>query len=296
LARVPNLVNTVHGFYATPDDPAARRIPVLALERLAARLSDLELYQSEEDLEWVRRMRLVARDRSAYLGNGVDLSVFNPSLYPPGRLRALRRELGIPEDAVVVGTVARLVAEKGYRQLFSAARAVRAVLPDVRVLAIGAADPEKTDALSQAEIEQVRGIVTFTGWRQDIPSLLALMDVFVLASWREGLPRSAIEAAALGKPLILTDIRGCREVARDGVEGLRVPPRDAVALAAAIELLAKDRNLRERMGAAARARALERFDERKVTDLIVTHYRSLLARGGGPRIALRETNAPLVPR
>jgi glycosyltransferase involved in cell wall biosynthesis len=280
MAGVPCVVNTVHGLYATPDDSVARRATVLALERLAARFSDLELYQSEEDLDWAGRRRLVAPDRSVLLGNGVDLSKFDPSLIPAQSLATLRRELGIPDDAFVAGTVARLVAEKGYRELFAAAAMVRAAVPRVRVLAVGPSDPAKADAIGRAEIERARGSVIFAGWREDIPSLLALMDVFVLPSWREGLPRSAIEAAAMGKPLILTDIRGCREVARHGVEGLIVPPRDPVRLAEAIELLAKDRALGERMGAAARARALERFDERKVTDLIVARYRSLLARNG----------------
>ncbi len=95
------------------------------------------------------------------------------------------------------------------------------------------------------------------------------MDVFVLPSWREGLPRSAIEAAASGLPLVLTDIRGCREVARDGIEGFLVPVRDPRSLAGAIIRLLDDPELRTRMGAAARARAEERFDERRVTATVV---------------------------
>src|SRR5207244_8498796 len=110
--------------------------------------------------------------------------------------------------------------------LFAAAAKIRASMPNFRLLAVGPADPHKADAIPEAELERARETVVFTGEREDVPSLLALMDVFVLPSWREGLPRSAIEAAAMGKPLVLTNIRGCREVARDGVEGLLVPPRD----------------------------------------------------------------------
>jgi glycosyltransferase involved in cell wall biosynthesis len=276
LAGVPRVVNTVHGLYATPEDHPTRRIPVVALERLAARFSDLELYQSGEDLDWARRLRLVAPRKSALLGNGVDLSRFDPALVPVERVRALRREFGIPRDAVVVGTVARLVVEKGYRELVAAAGRVRVVHPGVRFLAVGPADPDKHDALDPRELDPTGEDVTFVGWRDDTRDLLALMDVFVLASWREGLPRSAIEAAAMAKPLVLTDIRGCREVARHGIEGLLVPPRDADRLAEAIEQLAEDPETRGRMGRAARARALDRFDERTVTDMIVERYRSLL--------------------
>jgi glycosyltransferase involved in cell wall biosynthesis len=280
LAGVPCVVNTVHGFYAAPDDRLAKRIPVLALERLAVRFSDLELYVSEEDIEWSRRMRLVSPNRSFLVRNGVNLSTFDPSSVSEDRLAELRRELGIPENAVIVGTVARLVVEKGYRELFAAAATLHTVLPDVRFLSVGPADPDKADALNQRELDRVLGSFIFTGLRQDIPSLLAVMDIFVLASWREGLPQAAIEAAAMGKPLVLTDIRGCREVVRHEVEGLLVPPRDPVRLAEGIGRLVEDPDLRKKMGAAARARAIERFDQGKIIDVIVSQYRSLLARKG----------------
>jgi glycosyltransferase involved in cell wall biosynthesis len=296
VAGVPRVVHTHHGLYATRDDPPMKRIPVMAVERLAARFSDLELFQSAEDLDWVRRIHLVAPDRSELLGNGVDVSRFDPSSVPVERVASLRAELGIATNSLVVGTVARLVVEKGYRELFTAAARIRAAFPDVSFLAVGPSDPEKEDALSAREIEQARKNVIFTGWRTDAPLLLALMDVFVLPSWREGVPRSAIEAAAMAKPLILTDIRGCREVARDGVEGLLVPPRDPTRLASAIERLVRDPVMRARMGAAARARALERFDERNVMDLIVARYRSLLGTNGRTRWPRQLRSRPPVSR
>jgi ribosomal protein S18 acetylase RimI-like enzyme len=210
----------------------------------------------------------------------VDLSRFDPSAVSAERSAALRAELGIPAEALVVGTVGRLVAEKGYLDLFAAARRVRADEPGVRLLVVGGADPEKSDRVPEAVIERERDVVTFAGWREEVPDLLSLMDVFVLASHREGLPRSAIEAAAMGKPLVLTDIRGCREVVRQGVEGMLVPPGDPGRLAGAILALVRDPALREKMGAAARARAVEVFDERAVTDRLVAAYERLLRRKG----------------
>jgi glycosyltransferase involved in cell wall biosynthesis/ribosomal protein S18 acetylase RimI-like enzyme len=280
IAGVPCVVNTVHGYYASPQDPWRRQFPVLEMERLAARFSDLELFQSEEDQRWARRERIVGPLQGAYLGNGTDLSRFDPQAVDRERVKAIRRELGIPQSAIVVGTMGRLVAEKGYPQFFEAARVVRDAVPRARFVVIGGGDPEKADRITPEEVERAREDVVFTGWRDDVPELLALMDVFVLASWREGMPRSAIEAAAMGKPLVLTDIRGCREVARDGVEGLLVPPRLAVPLANAIHRLASDAKLRRRLGAAARTRASERFDERQVCDKVVGHYRRLLTAKG----------------
>jgi lipopolysaccharide/colanic/teichoic acid biosynthesis glycosyltransferase len=277
LAGTPFVLNTVHGFYATPDDVLVKRSVVLALEALAASFSDLELFQSEEDLRWARRRRVVRRDKSELLGNGVDLSRFDPAVAPSGAAE-LRRELGLPDDTPVVGAVGRLVAEKGYRELFAAARAVRADMPDVRFVVLGDPDLEKADAITRDEIEAASHDVAFLGWRTDVRDVMALMDVFVLPSWREGVPRSAIEAAALGKGLVLTDIRGCREVARDGIEGLLIPPRRPDALAAAITRLLRDAGLRERLGRAARARMVERFDERRVVETIVARYHEFLGR------------------
>lgn len=280
MARVPCTVNTVHGLYATPDDAFMKRVAVLGLEGLAARLSDLELYQSEEDLAWARRVGVVPSVKSALLGNGTDLAEYGPASVPAERLAALREELGIPEGAAVVGTVGRLVAEKGYHDLLEAARLVRARLPSVHFLAVGPADPAKPDAIREREIAAAPEGFHFLGWRVDVRDLLAVMDVFVLASWREGVPRSAIEAAAMARPLVLTDIRGCREVVRDGMEGILVPPRTPRRLAAAITTLLRQPELRAQMGTAARARALERFDERRVEDILVEQYGRLLRTKG----------------
>jgi len=281
LAGTPLVVNTVHGLYATPEDRLRKRAAVLGLEWLAGRCSDLELYQSEEDLAWAGRLRLARKGRSHLLGNGTDTGFFDPAQVPPERAAALRRELGLPADALVVGAVGRLVAEKGYRELFAAARAVRQADPRVRFLAVGTPDLDKADAISEAELAAAAGDVLVTGWRDDVRDLLAVMDVFVLASWREGMPRSAIEAAAMGKALVLTDIRGCREVARHDREALLVAPRDPGALATAISRLAADPALRERLAGAARRRALERFSEQDVAERVVAHYRRLTGAPAG---------------
>ena len=277
---VPCIVNTVHGYWATPDDRAARRIPVMWAERVAARCSDLELFQSAEDLTWALRTRIAPPHRSSLLGNGTDLERFDPAIVHGGAVRA---ELGL-EDAFVVGAMGRLVAEKGYHELFAASQIVRSKHPEVRLVVLGADDPDKADGFDEAELRLAAPDVVFAGWRSDVPAALAAMDVFVLPSWREGMPRSAIEAAAMARPMVLTDIRGCREVARAGREALLVPPRDPRQLAAAILALVEDAHLRARLGRAARERALQRFDERRVGGRIVEGYARLLA---SKRIASR---------
>jgi glycosyltransferase involved in cell wall biosynthesis/ribosomal protein S18 acetylase RimI-like enzyme len=302
LSGVPCVVNTVHGLYTTPEDRPARRLPVLALERSAAYLSDLELYQSEEDLTWAREIGLVGEGKSLLLGNGTDLARFHPEAVASEQKAALRASLGIPPDGPVVGAVGRMVAEKGYREFFAAARTVRASRPDVTFLVVGGTDPDKADAISESEIARAGEDVIFAGWREDVRDLISIIDIFVLASWREGVPRSAVEAACMAKPMVLTDIRGCREVGRNEREALLVPPRDPEGLALALTRLLDDPELAESLGSAARARAVERFDEGKVADIVVLSYRKLLEReglsiptaleGGGHMRPARPDDAP----
>jgi glycosyltransferase involved in cell wall biosynthesis/ribosomal protein S18 acetylase RimI-like enzyme len=277
-AGVPCVVNTVHGLYATPEDGRAKRTSVAVVERLAARLSDLELYQSAEDLEWSRAVGIVRRRQGVLLGNGVDLTAFRPTAVSRARASELRRELGIGDGAPVVGMVGRIVAEKGYREFFSAADAVQCLRPGVRFVVVGEPDTAKRDAIRERELSAAGVIVA--GWRRDVRELLAIMDVFVLPSWREGLPRSAIEAAAMGRAIVLSDVRGCREVAVAGREALFVPPRDARRVADAIIRLIDDPGLRATLGRAARRRAEQRFDARRVGDLILSSYADVLRRKG----------------
>ena len=275
---IQSVVNTVHGYWASPDHPFPRRASVLGLEWLGARFSDRELFQSSEDLAWARRRHVVRPGQGMWLGNGTDVSRFRAAAVSIDRLQELRSELGIRDGELIVGTVGRMVAEKGYREFFEAARVVRSRFPRVRFLAVGEPDFSKDDAIGHEEMSEASADVIFAGWRTDVRDLLGIMDVFVLASWREGMPRSAVEAAAMGRPLVLTNIRGCREVVRDGVEGFLVPPRDHATLADAVSRLVSDPELRVVMGTRARERAEDCFDERQVISRVLEVYRGLLTR------------------
>ena len=145
-------------------------------------------------------------------------------------------------------------------------------------MVVGSPDPDKPDAITPAEMDSASSDVTFLGWRNDVAEVMSAFDVFVLPSWREGLPRSAVEAAAAGKPLVLTDIRGCREVIGDGACGVLVPVRDPQALAAALLPLCSDSSLRARMGDAAFRRARERFTVERMVEGTAAVYERLLAR------------------
>ena len=275
LARVPVVVNTVHGLYAQPTDPLLRRTVVYGLERLAAAFSDAELVQNPEDLPVLRKLGIPSR-KLHLLGNGVDLSRFAPDWHAGARAQ-VRSELGVSDDEVLVGLVGRLVREKGYREVFEAARRIHAVQPAVRFVVVGPTDLDKADAITQTELERAtsEARIAFVGERNDVERLYAAMDIYVLASHREGFPRSALEAAAMGLPIIATDIRGCRQVVEQDVTGLLVRARDPSALASAIGALAVDHGLRTRMGQASRAKAITEFDDRHQVDVTLGAYERL---------------------
>ncbi len=139
------------------------------------------------------------------------------------------------------------------------------------------------DALSAAELDELRGALTWVGPREDVREILRLADIFVFPSfYREGIPRVLLEAASMGLPLVAADVPGSHDVVEDGVNGFLVPPRDAGAIAAALLRLAGAPELRRRLGARSRARAVSRFDLAVVAESTEALYRSLLAadRGG----------------
>nr|MDP9452864.1 glycosyltransferase [Actinomycetota bacterium] len=240
--------------------------------------SSAELVQNPEDIDVLVRLG-VARAKLRLLGNGIDLARFDRAAVPAEQVRRLRAEIGARPEDVVCGAVGRLVWEKGYAELFEAAAALRRRLPQARFVVVGPLDPDKADGLSDVDLarSRERAGITFLGLRHDVAELYAAMDLYVLASHREGYPRSAMEAAAMGLPMVATDIRGCRQVVDHGTTGLLVPRRDAPALADAVATLVADSDLRARMGRAGSQKAHRDFDQQRVIDITLETYRQLLA-------------------
>ena len=267
LAGVPVVVNTCHGLWAGPGDSRRRRALVLGLEALAAQFSHAELYQNAEDRRALRRA--VPAWRSRVVGNGVDLTRFRPDA--EGRAR-VRDEWGIGPGEVLVGGVGRRVAEKGIAEFAAAAESLG---DRASFVWIGPEDLGKPDAWRGPA-----GRVRLVGERIDMPAVYNALDIFVLPSYREGFSRSGMEAAACGKALVLTDIRGCREVGRHGREVLLVPPRDPGALTEAVRRLVEDSRLRDSLGQAAHAYAREHFDQRAVAAMSVRTYQAVAGRRG----------------
>ena len=271
-AHVPKVVYTAHGFYFHEHMPWPKRAAFMALEWAGGRFTDTLFTQSEEDAATARAYALCRTGDILAIGNGSDPARFFPAAAEDAERMALRRSLGGEGDSLVITVVGRLVAEKGYPELFEAMRRV-----DAHLWVIG--ERLKSDhaetidrAIKAAQTDPIlRSRVRFLGYRSDVPALLRASDIFVLPSHREGMPRSIIEAMLSGLPVVATNIRGAREEVVEGETGYLVPVRDAAGLADALSRLAADKILRRRLGDAGLVRAQRLYVEEKVVQRQLEH-------------------------
>jgi glycosyltransferase involved in cell wall biosynthesis len=282
LAGVPLVVNTVHGFYLHAGmNPVARRIYLL-LEKLAATCSDRILSQNAEDIEIAVRERVCRREKIKFLGNGIDLTQFDPDGISTENVERVRAEVGLKPGAPVVGFVGRLAAKrKGFADFLAAAQEISLRVPNCQFLVVGDSDRGKADAMeaSAAGVHRIVDHCVFAGQREnsELPAFYKLMNVLVLPSIFEGLPRVIMEASTMGVPAVVSNVKGNREAVLDGYNGLIVPLGDVRALAAAVIRLITNKELAAQMGVKGRSMALERFDEQAVFAIVKSEYRRLLS-------------------
>ncbi len=277
---IPLVIYTAHGFYFHNEMPRWKRKLFVALERFGGRFTDLLFSQSSEDAADAVREGIAPAARVLAIGNGVDVSRFDPSSVGNGA--AMRAELGIPADAFVIGMIGRQVREKGVCEYLSAAKILAQTHPRAWFLLIGerlASDHATGVEAEHASAKAALGArLIALGLRSDVPQLLASMDLFCLPSWREGMPRTVIEAMMMAKPVVATDIRGSREEVVPEETGLLVPVRAPERLAAAIERFILDRDWARALGTAGRQRALRLYDEGRVVALQLARITELAQR------------------
>lgn len=258
LAGTPAVVHTVHGWSFNDTQPPALRRFYVALERLAARRTHALVFVAQADLDRGAALKIGDPARYHLFRSGIDRDRY---VAPPGAREATRGALGYGPDDVVVGTLACLKAQKAPLDFVAAAAAAARSDPRLRFFIAG-------DGELRGDVERevaARGLAAkfrLLGWRQDVPEVLAAMDLFALTSKFEGLPRAVLQAMAAGVPVVATAVGGTPEVVRDGVTGRLVPPGAPDAAAAAIVDLAADPALRRSCVEAARARLGAEFDLR----------------------------------
>lgn len=284
FAGVSIIINTIHGFYFHDNmDPFVKWFYIV-MEWIAGKCSTMILSQNSEDMKTAIKLKICKSDKIKLLGNGVDLSCFAPNASSSEQRQKLREKNGIPKDAVVVGIIGRLVQEKGFLELFEAMRAIMERNPAVWLQIIGAEEPEKPDRISGTTFGRYN-IAERTVWLGEkdpceIPGLLACCDIYTLPSWREGFPRSAIEASAMGLPVVATNIRGCRQVVDNGKTGLLVELHNIPALEEALCELIDNKDMRKQMGDAAFEKAQKEFNEQTICKIVLDTYRKCLCEKG----------------
>jgi glycosyltransferase involved in cell wall biosynthesis len=231
--------------------PLVRLLMGMALGGTRARI----ILQNPDDVQFFGKARIIEGEQLRLIkGSGVDCSAFTP---PAAQID------GDDDQPLRVVMAGRMLWDKGIEEYVEAARLLRAERRNLQFILAGTPDPGNPASVPDHKIVawEAEGLVEWRGHVPDMPTLFASADIVVLPSYREGLPKSLIEAAACARPLITTDVPGCREVVTDLVDGLLVPVRDAHALARAIAQLQDDPALARRLGEAARRKALAEFDE-----------------------------------
>lgn len=274
LARVPIIIHTPHGHvFHSYFGPVLTKIFVIA-EKISSLITDkiITLTNRERD-EHIER-RIAPLNKFITIHSGVDLDRFmNLNI----NIKKKKKELNIPKDYCVIGTVGRLVPIKGHKYLVSAAEMIIKEFPKTVFIFVG--DGFLKPILERhAEALGIRKNIIFTGWRKDVPEILYLFDILVFPSLNEGMGRVMVEGMSLGKPIVASNVGGIRDLIEDGKNGILVSPRDSNALRKAISRLIRNKKLAEGLGKIGKMEVYPDFDASTMVKKIDNLYESLLSK------------------
>lgn len=273
LAQVPAVVSAMTGLGYVFIDQSGVRLKTVILRRLIKLFLKSSLghphqkliFQNPDDRDFVlARTKALPQQTRLIRGSGIDLKLC--PMIPE------------PEGEPIVVMAARLLRDKGVIEYVEAAHILRNRGIKARYWLIGEPDLENRASVSHGEVAewQAEGVVEYFGYQRDVPSIYVQAHIVTLPSYREGLPKSLIEAAACGRAVVTTDVPGCRDAIEPGVSGILVPVRDKVALANAIQYLIENPERRKQMGAAGRLLAEREFTIEKVVNEHLEIYRELM--------------------
>ncbi|MBI4676091.1 MAG: glycosyltransferase family 4 protein [Elusimicrobia bacterium] len=279
-ARVPAVVNAMAGLGFAFISRGCKAAALKALLSRAYRWAmsgknTMTIFQNEDDIKLFMDLGIIEPGNARLIrGSGVDLDEF-PAV-PEPRVQ--------PDKGPVVLLASRLLWDKGVGEFIDAARKLRASGVKARFVLAGDSDPDNPASIPREAIARWRdqGLVDWRGWRDDMPETFAHCHVVCLPSYREGLPKVLLEAAASSRPIVATDVPGCREIVRHEENGLLVAPRDPGALAAALSRLIRNHEERERFGRRGREIAQAQFSVERVIEQTLDLYEELLRLAGRP--------------
>lgn len=274
MAGVPIIFNTLHGFDFSNDDSYFKKNLVLFLEKTAALCSTKIFSIGRNIMRSVLDYKICPPQKLIYLGRDIDTERFNLERFDGNFIAEQKKKLGIKPDKKVVGIIARLVAEKGILDLFKAAREILRVYPETIFLVVGPKEPEKKDAVGFEDAKKI-GIeknVIFAGSKRNVEHYYALMDVFVLPTHREGLGAAILEASAMQKPVVVSDVGGCPETVDDKRTGLIIPAKNPEKIKEALITLLGNEAKALAMGVEGRKKVIREFSKEIVLPRLLDAY------------------------
>ncbi len=270
LAGVPVIVASVHDNYRMDKRPKRRIV-----NHILSKITDKIVAVSESIKKDIVRYDKIDPSKILVIPNGVDTERFNPE----GNFANIKEEFLIKDNDIVIGFVGRIVPAKGLEYLIDTLSYLKEEFKNLKLLIIG--EGSLVDGLKEKSKENnVNDSVIFTGRRRDIPDILSCIDIFVMPSIAEGLPNALLEAMAMGKPIVATEVGGIPEVIKNGSNGQLVPPRDPGALAMAIKEFIGNGQLATKMGQAARNLVLDNYSIGKTAQKWQSLYLSILKEKG----------------
>lgn len=266
LAGIKSIVNSLTGLgYIFTGKRTFWRLPISLAYQILLRRT-WTIFENPDDQALFLQRGWVTPERSiTILGAGVDTDTFIP----------------VPEsmDIPIILFPARILWDKGVGEFVAAARLLRQRNIQARFVLVGESDPGNPTGVPLQTLTawNKEGIVEWWGWREEMSVIYSQANIICLPSYREGLPKTLLEAAAAGRAIVTTDVPGCREVVINGNNGLLIPPQDPQATANALQTLINDPTLRGKMGENGRERALQLFSLQKITKETMTYYRTIIS-------------------
>jgi glycosyltransferase involved in cell wall biosynthesis len=271
------IVNTVAVLVEGYDVNLFKKFAYVVLDRFAKRFVDRFIVVSNVLRKTLVSNYGIASDKVFKIYNGIELSEYHPD-YSGESFKSVRKEYNIGEEVCLIGAVGRMVWQKGFKYLIESIPTIIETLPQSKILIVG--DGPLLDGLKTlSERLKVEKNIIFTGFRSDIKEILSAVDLFVVPSILEGFPVVTLEAMAMAKPIVATNIDGITEQITDGVNGVLVPPKDPSALAKAIIKVINDKELARTMGSSARKKVEQEFSVEKMVAETEKVYLSLLKIG-----------------
>jgi len=278
FAKVPKILNSVTGmgsFYIQNTKKALIvRSVIEFLYKMVNKFVSGVVFQNSDDMQYYINKNVVSKQKAILIkSSGIDSSIYDIEKVDKINIENLKIELGI-KNQIVVLMVARAIWDKGIREYYEACKMLESKYKDVRFLYVGDTDEGNLSCANKEFLSS--GNIQWLGQRNDILALTALSDIYVLPSYREGVPRTLLEAASMSKPIVTTNAIGCKEVVDDGINGFLVKVKDSKSLSLGIEKLILDENLRHTMGKNGRIKVLKEFDVNIVVNKYMDVYEKII--------------------